>query len=116
MLAARYYSGVERCADAPAPTGPTTNRRTFALLPLIRDPMQPLLLTHCTLTTSLGQGVAEHLSALAENRSGLAPCSFETARLDTWTGQVPDTALPALEQRLARFDCRNNRLAVHASR
>jgi 3-oxoacyl-[acyl-carrier-protein] synthase I len=77
--------------------------------------MQPLLIRHFTLTTSLGKGVAQHLRALTEDRSGLAPCSFETARLDTWTGQVDDADLPALDPMLSRFDCRNNRLAHLAS-
>jgi 3-oxoacyl-[acyl-carrier-protein] synthase I len=77
--------------------------------------MQPLVLSHYTLTTSLGKGIADHLCALTEHRSGLAPCRFETARLDTWTGQVPDCELPPLEGDLTHFDCRNNRLALLAS-
>jgi 3-oxoacyl-[acyl-carrier-protein] synthase-1 len=76
--------------------------------------MQPLVLSCYTLTTSLGRGIADHLQAMAAQRSGLAPCSFETARLDTWTGQVADVQLPALEVDLTRFDCRNNRLALLA--
>jgi 3-oxoacyl-[acyl-carrier-protein] synthase-1 len=72
--------------------------------------MQPLVLTCYTLTTSLGEGVDDHVQALTSHRSGLAPCSFETARLDTWTGQVADVHLPALAPSLSRFDCRNNRL------
>jgi len=53
---------------------------------------------------------------LTQQRSGLAPCSFETARLDTWIGQVPDSQLPVLESELSRFECRNNRLALLAAR
>jgi len=78
--------------------------------------MQPLLLTHYTLTSSLGPGIAVHLQALMQQRSGLAPCSFETARLDTWIGQVPDAQLPELEPELSQFECRNNRLALLAAR
>src|SRR6478609_4585020 len=78
--------------------------------------MQPLLLTHYTLTSSLGPGTASHLRALTQQRSGLAPCSFETARLDTWVGQVPDAQLPALEPELTQYECRNNRLALLAAR
>jgi len=78
--------------------------------------MQPLVLSSYTLTTSLGQGVADHLQAMAAQRSGLAPCGFETVRLDTWTGQIADVQLPALEHDLTRFDCRNNRLALLASK
>jgi 3-oxoacyl-[acyl-carrier-protein] synthase-1 len=77
--------------------------------------MQPLVLTCYTLTTSLGEGVDDHVQALASRRSGLAPCSFETARLDTWTGQVADVQLPPLAPSLSGFDCRNNRLALLAS-
>lgn len=78
--------------------------------------MQPLVLSRYTLTTSLGAGVLDHVRALAANRSGLAPCGFETVRLDTWTGQVPDAQLAELEPALSLFDCRNNRLALLASR
>lgn len=49
------------------------------------------------------------MEALRAGRSGLAPCAFETARLDTWVGQVPDEELSALPEPAA--DCRNNRLA-----
>jgi 3-oxoacyl-[acyl-carrier-protein] synthase-1 len=73
--------------------------------------MQPLLLTSYTLTTSLGTGCSDHLRAVFANRSGLAPCRFETARLDTWTGQVADATLSAVEPLLSSYDCRNNRLA-----
>src|SRR5689334_14609234 len=78
--------------------------------------MQALLLTQYTLTSSLGAGIASHLRALTQQRSGLAPCGFETARLDTWIGQVPDAQLPELEPALTQFECRNNRLALLAAR
>jgi 3-oxoacyl-[acyl-carrier-protein] synthase I len=61
------------------------------------------------LTSSLGAGLRPHVEALRALRSGLAPCAFETARLDTWVGQVPDEQLAALPEQAA--DCRNNRLA-----
>ncbi len=73
--------------------------------------MKPLTLSRFTLTSSLGIGLRAHLDALAAGRSGLAPCAFETARLDTWVGQVPDTQLSPVRGTLAAFDCRNNRLA-----
>jgi 3-oxoacyl-[acyl-carrier-protein] synthase-1 len=49
--------------------------------------------------------------ALREKRSGLTPCDFETARIDTYVGTVP--ALDDLRVRpdLLDYDCRNNRLA-----
>jgi 3-oxoacyl-[acyl-carrier-protein] synthase-1 len=49
--------------------------------------------------------------ARTSKRSGLAPCAFESVRLDTWVGQVPDEQLVPLPAELAAFDCRNNRLA-----
>ena len=44
-------------------------------------------------------------------RSGLAPCKFESACLDTWVGQVQDDQLAMLPGKMAAADCRNNRLA-----
>jgi 3-oxoacyl-[acyl-carrier-protein] synthase I len=52
-----------------------------------------------------------HLDALRNGRSGLTPCAFEGAQLDTWVGQVPDEQLAPLPAEQAAFDCRNNRLA-----
>jgi len=51
------------------------------------------------------------VAALGSMRSGLAPCNFETARLDTWVGQIPDDHLLPVRADLAAFDCRNHRLA-----
>jgi 3-oxoacyl-[acyl-carrier-protein] synthase-1 len=70
----------------------------------------PLALTHYTLTTCLGAGVAANLAALQAGKSGLTRCDFETVDLPTCIGTVPgldDFALPEKE-----FDCRNNRLAA----
>jgi len=63
------------------------------------------------LTTSLGPGETAHVDALRSGRSGLAPCAFESAHLDTWVGQVPDARLQTVPGELAAADCRNNRLA-----
>lgn len=63
------------------------------------------------MTSCLGRGLAPTLQALRAGSSGLAPCRFETAQLDTFVGEiagVDDTKLPPS---LARFDCRNNRAA-----
>jgi 3-oxoacyl-[acyl-carrier-protein] synthase-1 len=71
----------------------------------------PLLLSHFTATTCLGRGLAPTRAALERKASGLKLCDFETVRLDTWIGEVAgvdDVQLPAA---LARYDCRNNRLA-----
>ncbi len=73
--------------------------------------MRPLALTAFTATSCLGRGLDATFAALAAQRSGLAPCSFESVRLETCVGEVPgvdDVPLPA---ELAEFECRNNRLA-----
>ncbi len=71
----------------------------------------PLLLRHVTATSCLGRGLAAHLQAMQSNRSGLAPCRFETVDLPTWVGEVEGVDQTRLPPALAEFDCRNNRLA-----
>ena len=63
-----------------------------------------------TATTALGVGKAAMLAAVAEHRSGLRPNAFGRHALATWVGQVDglDALLPAS---IARWDCRNHRLA-----
>lgn len=73
--------------------------------------MTPLLLSSYTATTCLGHGLAATLAGLREQRSGLAPCAFETVQLDTWIGEVPGVDTQQLPNELAKYDCRNNRLA-----
>ena len=73
--------------------------------------MTPLVLPHFTATSCIGRGLRATLQSLRAQRSGLAPCAFETVTLETYVGEVPgvdDVRLPAA---LKRFDCRNNRLA-----
>jgi len=74
--------------------------------------MTPLALTHLTATSSIGRGLAETLQSLTDLRSGLAPCTFETVRLETHVGEVPGLDEVRLPPGLARFDSRNNRLAL----
>lgn len=73
--------------------------------------MKPLAISHYTLTTALGAGLAAHLSALEEGRTGLAPCSFDDVRLPGYIGAVGDVDDVRIPPPFARFDCRNNRLA-----
>jgi 3-oxoacyl-[acyl-carrier-protein] synthase-1 len=73
--------------------------------------MNPLTLSSFTLTSGLGTGLRAHADALRGQRSGLAPCAFDGAQLDTWVGQVPDERLAPVAPALAAYDCRNNRLA-----
>jgi len=71
----------------------------------------PLLISSCTATTCLGRGNAALLAGLREGRSGLRPCAFETVKLDTWIGEIAAVDAEKLPDSLARYDCRNNRLA-----
>src|SRR2546430_2733754 len=73
--------------------------------------MDPLALTSFTATSCIGRGVAATLATLRERRTGLAPCAFETVRLDTWVGEVAGVDEAPLPARLREFECRNNRLA-----
>jgi 3-oxoacyl-[acyl-carrier-protein] synthase-1 len=63
------------------------------------------------MVNSLGAGSSALLRALREKRSGLRPCDFETARLDTYTGTVAGIDDFPVRSDLGDFDCRNNRLA-----
>lgn len=76
--------------------------------------MSPLLLTHFTAVNALGNGVAAMLEALRKGRSGLTACTFEDVALKTWCGCVPNVDSHPITGTLARYDCRNNRLAAMA--
>ena len=76
--------------------------------------MTPQLISGYTATTCLGHGLDATLAALRAGRSGLAPCAFETVRLDTWIGEVAAVDDQKLPEMLAEYDCRNNRLAALA--
>jgi len=78
--------------------------------------MTELLLKEYTATNCVGHGRLETLDALRAQRGGLAPCSFEGAEIDTWTGEVRGVDDERLPASLRRFDCRNNRLAQLALR
>lgn len=73
--------------------------------------MTALHLKEYTATSCLGRGRLATLDALLMQRGGLAPCTFETAALDTWTGEVSGVDAQQLPATLQSFDCRNNRLA-----
>lgn len=73
--------------------------------------MNPLVLTHFTAVNALGRGATAVYAALVAGRSGLAPCRFEQVKLDTYTGEVAGLDGLPVTERLAEFDCRNNRLA-----
>src|SRR4030088_24325 len=73
--------------------------------------MTELLLKEYTATSCIGRGRAATLQALRAQRGGLSPCMFETAAIDTWTGEVSGIDAERLPAALKQFDCRNNRLA-----
>ena len=74
--------------------------------------MRPVLLSAYTMTSCLGHGLEPTRAALAASRSGLAPCRFETAELDTFIGEITGADDQGMPASLERFDCRNNRVAV----
>ncbi len=76
--------------------------------------MNPLWLSHFTVTSSLGCGLAPTLAALREQRSGLTPCDFDAVDLATCIGKVDGLDAVQLPETLADFNCRNNRLAFLA--
>lgn len=73
--------------------------------------MQPLAITAMSIASSLGLGLPATLAALRNGRSGLTPCRFETVDLPIYVGEVAGLDDFPLDPALARFDCRNNRLA-----
>ena len=73
--------------------------------------MSPLVLRSFTATSAIGRGLDATLASLRAQRSGLAPCRFETVSLDTAVGEVAGVDAVALPRELAEFECRNNRLA-----
>jgi 3-oxoacyl-[acyl-carrier-protein] synthase-1 len=72
----------------------------------------PLQLTHFTAASCLGHGLDATLAALRAQKSGLAPCAFETVTdLATHIGEVAGLDQAPLPASLADYECRNNRLA-----
>jgi len=78
--------------------------------------MAPLILSRYTVVSALGKGLDETYRALRDRRSGLRPCDFEDVAIKTYIGRVEgleDAPVGGpLSKGLARFDCRNNRLAL----
>jgi 3-oxoacyl-[acyl-carrier-protein] synthase-1 len=73
--------------------------------------MTPLRLTRFTAVSAVGCGLSATLASLEEQRSGLAPCAFETVDVETHVGEVPGVDSIVLPRALQSFNCRNNRLA-----
>lgn len=75
--------------------------------------MRPVRLSHFSIVTALGAGIDPTLGALRTGKSGLRAREFEGG-LATWVGEIAELDNLRLEEDLAAFDCRNNRLAVFA--
>jgi 3-oxoacyl-[acyl-carrier-protein] synthase-1 len=73
--------------------------------------MQPIAISHCSIVNSLGAGAHAVTNALQERRSGLVPCDFETAILDTYIGCVEGVDEARLRPDLVPYACRSSRLA-----
>jgi 3-oxoacyl-[acyl-carrier-protein] synthase-1 len=73
--------------------------------------MQPLVISRLSVVNCLGAGSAPLLDALRAGRSGLTPCDFEGAALETWIGKVAGLENARMRAGLEEYDCRNNRLA-----
>ena len=73
--------------------------------------MPPIAIRAYTATTALGRGRAAQADALRTRRGGLRRNDFGPATLATWIGRVDGLETAALPPALARWECRNNRLA-----
>ena len=63
------------------------------------------------MTSCIGRGLNQTLTAIRQQRSGLAPCTFDTVDLPIFIGEVNGVDATQIVPELAAFDCRNNRLA-----
>lgn len=73
---------------------------------------QPLLyVSDYTMTNALGRGLSPSVLALKEQKTGLTPCNFADADLQTYIGRVEGIEEEPLQNELEKYDCRNNRLA-----
>ena len=71
----------------------------------------PLQISAYTATSAVGVGKEPLAEALEHSRSGLRANDFGPAPLPTWIGRVDGLEEIRLPEALARWDCRNNRLA-----
>lgn len=75
------------------------------------SPITPLPIGAYTATTAVGVGKSALADALQSARSGLRANDFGPAPLPTYIGRVEGLESLSLPKHLARWDCRNNRLA-----
>lgn len=115
----RARSGWTCCAISRyirARTACAVSRRSRRRVPFtfLHRRLQPLFITRYSVVNCLGAGREAVAAGLRERCSGLAPCDFESVGLATHIGRVPGVESVAMRGDLARFDCRNNRLAQWA--
>lgn len=73
--------------------------------------MTALHISHFTAVSCIGRGLSEMRSSIEAQRTGLAPCAFESVDLPMHVGEVGGVDEHRLPATLSRYDCRNNRLA-----
>jgi 3-oxoacyl-[acyl-carrier-protein] synthase-1 len=79
--------------------------------PIVPTPIAPLRVAAYTACSAIGRGRAATLEALRRRRSGLAANDFGAAPIRTCVGRVAGLEAAPLPDPLARWECRNNRLA-----
>src|SRR3954447_21584081 len=77
--------------------------------------MRPLVLTATSVVSAIGRGAEATFEALRLRRGALRPCDLDYAT-GGYIGRVDAVEFHTLPPSLARFDCRNNRLADIALR
>lgn len=77
----------------------------------VPDIIEPIFITAHTATSALGRGLADHLAALRDRRSGLQDNDFTAEPLTCAIGRVAGLENAALPEAYADYECRNNRLA-----
>ena len=80
-------------------------------MPATPERALPLAINACTVSSTLGLGLAAHQEAISARRSGLRPNDFTATPLTTWIGRVDGLESAPLPHEFAEWDCRNNRLA-----
>jgi 3-oxoacyl-[acyl-carrier-protein] synthase-1 len=73
--------------------------------------MRAVAISAYTMTSCVGHGIEATRRALRDGSSGLAPCRFDDCDLETYVGEIDGVDAVRIPDRLARFDCRNNRAA-----
>ncbi len=73
--------------------------------------LPPLAMTAFTATSAMGTGLEATRAALHARQGGLAPCDLPGMPDGIWVGRVPGLEEVVLPEALARYDCRNHRLA-----